>query len=342
MDDRRKKKMKRILMIAVKIGFGSALAIYLAGVLNLNFATSAGSISLLTLVTTKWETVKLSAARVATFFIAVILILAFLNLSHITSDWIVYGVYVFLVVVISEYLGWKATISVNAVIGTHFLTTDVINAAFVLNEFKLLLIGISIAIVLNLFHDYQGQKNGLLKDMRLTEERLQGILADIEVYLRRGPQDEKSVVWEKIRKLEEDLEPVIADAYDYQDNTFASHPGYYIDYFEMRRDQLEVLDILHSELRKIRSIPQQAELVAEYIEDLRVHVTEFNDPQKQIEELEQVFINMKDEPLPKSREEFESRAVLYHVLMDLEEFLTYKKKFIEGLTEEQKRIYWKK
>lgn len=37
---------------------------------------------------------------------------------------------------------------------------------------------------------------------------------------------------------------------------------------------------------------------------------------------------MKKEPLPVTREEFESRALLYHILMDLEEFLIEKKRFV--------------
>ena len=43
---------------------------------------------------------------------------------------------------------------------------------------------------------------------------------------------------------------------------------------------------------------------------------------------------------PKTREEFENRAVLYHILMDLEEFLIFKKRFIDMLNEEHFRVYW--
>ena len=49
---------------------------------------------------------------------------------------------------------------------------------------------------------------------------------------------------------------------------------------------------------------------------------------------------MKKEGLPVNREEFESRAVLYHILMDLEEFLVFKQRFVKGLNERQKREYW--
>ena len=45
--------------------------------------------------------------------------------------------------------------------------------------------------------------------------------------------------------------------------------------------------------------------------------------------------------LPQTMEALESRAMLYHILMDLEEFLVYKARFIRGLDEQQKRKYWK-
>lgn len=51
---------------------------------------------------------------------------------------------------------------------------------------------------------------------------------------------------------------------------------------------------------------------------------------------------MKQEPLSASWIEFESRAILYHVLMDLEDFLLFKKKFVEELSEQKRMIYWEK
>ena len=50
---------------------------------------------------------------------------------------------------------------------------------------------------------------------------------------------------------------------------------------------------------------------------------------------------MKQQPLPVTREEFESRAILYHILMDLEEFLIAKKRFVEELDDVKLETYWK-
>ena len=110
---------KKILILSLKIALGSSAAMLIAQTLQLQNAASAGIIALLTIVTTKWETVKLSIARIITFLIAVVLSL--LLFSNSASQWEIYGIYIFFLVIISEMLGFKSTISVNAVIGTHFL-----------------------------------------------------------------------------------------------------------------------------------------------------------------------------------------------------------------------------
>ena len=63
-------KWKRALLLAGKIAIGSSLAIYSAELLHLQFSSSAGIVTLLTLITTKKGTLKLSIARVITFFLA--------------------------------------------------------------------------------------------------------------------------------------------------------------------------------------------------------------------------------------------------------------------------------
>lgn len=331
------RQVKRVLLQAIKIAVGSSVAIYLAHILGLEYEASAGSITLLTLVTTKWETVKLSFYRMATFVLAVVL--AALTFGHMTSSWLAYGIYVFLIVAVSHSLGWSATISVNAVIGTHFLMTRDFSPEFIRNELFLVMIGITIAIVLNLFYDYEGQRQDLIRYMRETENQLQILLCELAAYLHN--KDMEINVWDQIIAFEGRMHEFITAAYDYQDNTFHSHPGYYIDYFEMRLAQLQVLHNLHYEIKKIRKMPKQALVIADYIMYMADYVVEMNIPDQQIEKLEEISEQMKQEELPKTREEFEGRALLYHILMDLEEFLVYKKRFVNGLDEKKLRIYWK-
>lgn len=331
-------KLRKMLLLAAKIGIGSSVAIYIAEMLHLQYATSAGIVTLLTLITTKWETLKLSVLRLVTYVISVTL--CWLVFHIVPSMWIEYGIFLFLLVFMCELMGWRSTLSVNAVIGTHFLVVQDFTVDFLINELLLVVIGITIAIILNLIHINNVQESGLIRNMRHVEHQMKDILIELAGYLNQRASGNR--VWDDINKLELELEEYIEAAYEHQNNTFHSHPGYYIDYFEMRLKQCGALYNLHSEMQRMREMPKQAGIVADFIYDITQYVTEMNDPKKQMEELQQLVENIQNEPLPKTRREFESRAELYHTLMDLEEFLMYKKRFVEQIDATQFKIYWKK
>ncbi len=339
MNGRKRKKIENMVLQAAKIGLGSSMAIYVASSLNLQFQASAGTIALLTLMTTKWETLKLSAYRLITFGISVFL--AWFIFTNVESRWISYGLYILILIVISEGIGMRATISVNSVIGAHFMQTHDFSLQFIWNELMLVVIGIVIAIIVNLFHLYASNRKELVRCMRYTEEKLQMILMEMAVYLHKEKMSGSISVWDEIDALEHKLQEFIGEAYEYQDNTFQSHPQYYIDYFEMRHQQLGLLHSLHHEMRRIRMVPDQANIVADYMTYLADYVIEVNAPDAQLEELQKLLDGFRTQPLPVTREEFESRAILYHVLMDIEDFILFKKRFVDELDEHQLRRYWK-
>ena len=335
-----KRKLKKTVLLAVKIAVGCGIAIYIAEALKLEYAVSAGTVTLLSLLGTKWETVKFSLVRLGTFFLTVMLI--FLIMPRMHSEWIAYGVIVFLLVFLTNLMGWRATLSVNAIITAHYMTRQDFAPAFLFNVFMLVFIGVVIAIVLNLFHLNKSQKKDLMEGIRYVETAMQADLREVAGYLMGEQMKEQRSrsVWVDITLLEGKLRELMEEAREYQDNTFESHHDYYLDYFEMRLDQCRMLDSLHYEMRKMRSMPKQARVIADYIRYLADYVVEKNVPEKQMVRLNEIFAEMEKEELPESREEFESRALLYHILMDLEEFLKYKQAFVEGLGERQRKEYW--
>lgn len=330
------KKIKKSLLLAVKVAIGSSAAIYIAGVLRLEYASSAGIITLLSLLATKWETVKLSLFRLVSFFITAAL--AWLLFPHLDSKWIAFGIIILIMTFLADFLGLRATLSVNAVAATHFMTDRSITVYALNNELMLVLIGIAIALFLNMFHFNHNRKMDIIGGMRYAEERLQSILRELADYLLQQNTDRD--VWEEIRLLERKLREYEKEAAEYQDNTFQTHTRYYSDYFEMRMNQCHMLDSLHAEIIRISSKPNQAEVVAGYMHYLAEYVVERNLPDAQIERLHQIFEEMKEDGLPETREEFESRALLYHILMDIEEFLKFKYEFVKNLDDRQRKEYW--
>ena len=331
-------KAEKLLLLSVKIAVGASLAIYIAEYLRLENAASAGIITLLSVLTTKWGTLKLSLLRIVTFLATAAG--CWLIFRYVQGDWIGFGILLFFMVILCELTGLRNTLSVNAVIATHILTARAFSIGFFLNEFLLVLIGVSLAFLLNLFQGNRSHKKVMIENMRYTEQQLQEILERVAVYLRE--KNTEGSIWADIGRLEEKLKIFIEQAYEYQNNTWHFHPAYYIDYFEMRRKQYSILHNLHYEIKKIRNMPDQAEVVADYICYLKKHVTEMNDPKEQIEDLHKILEDMEQARLPKSWEEFEGKAKVYHIMMDLEEFLICKKRFVESLDEKKLRIYWNK
>ena len=327
-----KKRFKRICSKSLKIAVGSGLAIVLANLLGLKYDIFAGTITLLTILTTKWETIRLSLYRMVTFLFSVIV--CFLVFNHLGGGWLEYGVFVLIMVLFCEALGWGATISVNAVIGAHFFTEANFSPQFIFNEFALLLIGIAIAVVLSLYSNNRGTQKKVLQDIQYVEEQLKEILAHMADYLRKEPL--KHSVWDDINQLEAKIKDCIEDAYEYNNNSFSKHPEYYIDYFEMRLLQIDELHSLHYEMRKMQSMPEQAEIVAEFMDFVTESIGKMLVLDSQLERLYGILGHMKEQELPKTRDEFESRAILYHVLMDMEDFLLIKKRFVDNLDEQYK------
>lgn len=318
-------KWKRALLLAAKIALGSSLAIYTAELLGLQFSSSAGIVTLLTVLTTKKGTLKLSAARIATFFLAAAV--TAVTFLRIQSEWLAYGLFVFLVTLLSEAAGWRATISTNAVIGTHFLMNKDFSPQFYYNEFLLVCIGIVFAFLLNLWQDTKGEKRHFAERIHHSEQRMQSLLEEIAKYLSGQPA--RKHLWRELTSIESQMRRAIREAFEYEGNTYGEDAAYYARYFAMRLDQCRILHNLQREVQKIKNMPVQAQVVADYIRYMSQYVKELNEPALQLQRLEEIFLAMEEEPLPVSRAEFESRAVLYHILMDLEEFLLEKKRFID-------------
>lgn len=330
-------KYGKNLWLAVKIGLGSSVAIFIARALQLDYATSAGTVTLLTLMTSRWETMRLAATRIATF--AATILVSWVILTHVDSIWISYGLALTVVVFMAESLGWRATISVNSVVVSHLLMDENFNAKAIWNELQLVLIGVILALVLNLIYGNSYYKKKIVSYMRETETRLQTLLKDLAAFLSGEAMGE--AVWDEMCKLKEDIDSYGKVADEYQSNTFQSNPEYYADYFEMRWKQCSILRNLYHELEGIRDLPIEAGIISEYLYYLSNYMLEINVPQRQIERLQETFEEMRSHDLPKSREEFETRAMLYHILIDIETFLNFKADFVSTLSPAQLERYEK-
>lgn len=165
-------------MHALRTGIGSSLAILFAEFFSLEFSSSAGIITLLTLASTKTETIQLGINRISTFLITMLFTLVFH--FFFGNHWFTFGIVLTIITFIFSFKNVLSTLSVNAVSITHLMFRDSITLHDLLNELYLLLIGLAIAMIVNQFQDYSRQKKFLEKSKKSSKE---GLLISLKRWL---------------------------------------------------------------------------------------------------------------------------------------------------------------
>lgn len=318
----------------IKIAAGSVAAIFIADVLNLDYSTSAGIITLLTIQDTSRETISISVKRVLAFLLATFF--SYMVFHVIGYHVLAFGIFLFLFIACCTPLHLREAVSTNAVLATHYYLAKEMTWASVGNEALLLLVGAGVGTLLNLY--MPGKVKEIRSTQRILEEDLKNVLLRMAEYIRK--KDRADYTGDCFEKLQTDIAKGEKQAFAYMNNTFFQESKYFMQYINMREQQCVVLKEIYKKIISLRTIPQQTEQVAAFIYQTGVSFGESNNARGLLEELSGLCIQMKDSPLPVSREEFEDRAVLYGILMDLDYFLQLKKEFADALTQEQIGKYW--
>ncbi|MDE6960446.1 MAG: hypothetical protein K2P27_06250, partial [Lachnospiraceae bacterium] len=190
------RKHRRMILKGLKIAVGGCLAIAVAELFHLQYAASAGIITLLTVQDTRKGTIQLAKDRLLSFLLSTFLIfLCFHAADHL--GWVRYGVYIFLMVITSYYFEWQNAISVNAVMGTHYLMSWNCSLAFALNELSLVIIGTGVALVMN--WKMPSRLKEIQDGMQKIEDAMQQVLLELSWYLSGGKEEDQ--VWFDLDRL---------------------------------------------------------------------------------------------------------------------------------------------
>ncbi len=165
----------------LKIAIGSAAAIFLADRLGLNYSTSAGIITLLTIQDTRRETIMIAAKRIGAFLLATVLAYGLFQLFgyHVFS----FGIFLLLFIAGCMSLRLQDAVSINAVLATHYLMEKNMSFSLIGNEALILLIGAGIGTLLNL---YMPGKSREIRAMQYQlEEDLRTVLLRMSEYIKK-------------------------------------------------------------------------------------------------------------------------------------------------------------
>ncbi len=314
--------MKSHLIKSIKIAVAALLSIFLAGELGLKSSATAGIITILSIQNTKKETVRTVLRRGAAYALA--LFIAAICFKLLGYTLVAFAVYLLTFAFFCMVVGLQEGITTAAVLISHFLNAGNMSLPMLMNETGLFIIGSGIGIMVNLH----------LRRRDADFERLAQVVDDqIKDTLRRMAEwlPNPNRACDRIHRFDE-LDEAIRQAklcaVANMNNSFFHKDTYELDYIRMREQQTVVLKGIYKNIMQIGYLPEQAKRVAAYLAELEQAYHKYNTVTEYLDKLQALGEEMRREKLPQTREEFEARAILFYVLMQLEELLWIKRRFV--------------
>ena len=317
-----KKEPQNIIFNTIKIAGASILSILLATIFHLDFAVSAGIITILTIQPTKRETLQTAAGRCYAFIAA--LAIAFTSFTLFGYTLTAFMIYLFFFILCCQLFGWYSSMAMNSVLISHFLTFGNMNLTSILNEIFIFTIGVGIGIIANLHL----RKNAgyILKLQQETDTQIKQILKKMSERIMY--QDVSDYNEQSFRELKSSLRKAQAIADQNYKNQFDKNDTYGIDYLQMRDKQYHVLYEMYKSTRTLETTPITAKTVSDLFLEISENYHRNNTATELLEHFYKIQKEMKEKPLPTKRKEFEDRARLFILLNYIEEFLEIKRDFM--------------
>lgn len=312
------------VIMGVKVALGAAAAIGLALLLRLEYAATAGIITVLSLMGTKRETLRIALGRLMA--LAAGTAIAFVCYSLLDYGLAGFTAYLFLFAVLCYACRWGYAVPMVSVLISHYMAAENMGLAMLANEALLFLIGTGIGIAVNLH--LRADERAMQRHMTTVDELMRAAMHAVS----RGPEG-LAYASQVLEALKRELTMAEQLAVDNADNTFGDAPLYPVRYVQMRANQRKILSqITHAMADVQTETPQRGEVCA-LLARVAEEYSRENDVSALLAAVKDVLADMRTQELPRSREEFESRAVLYYVLLRTEDFLLLKRQFHEENTD---------
>ena len=312
--------MNKVLFNTLKITFSAIIAIVFAYLFHLDFYISAGIVTILTIQSTKKETIYTALERLIAFCIAILI--SYITNTLLGYSIISFGVYLLFYIFICQYKKWYASMAVNSVLISHFLTFQSMDLYALINEVLLFVIGVSVGVLANMhLHQDIDYMNALKQE---ADDQIKHILKRMSIRIMGNVEDYDGECFDRLNQF---IVQAKAVSIENENNVVLGNNHYNREYIRMREHQTQVLYEMYKAVRTIDTAPSTAMIISAFLEKISLEYHEDNDCESLIKEFRDIDLKMKEHPLPKDRIEFENRAKLFSLLRLIEEFLEIKQNY---------------
>jgi len=306
-------------MRILKLTIGAAVAIIIAYFLGLTNPLTAGTIVLLSLGKTRRSSLQTAFVRVK----ALGLTLVFASIVFFTTGFNIISFVLFLCLYIPLILILKLDegLIIGAVTAGQILAQQLITIPILINSISLFAIGVMIAFLLNLY--MPNLSKHILNDQRYIESTFRDILLTISTILK-GDDNFNTTIFDNTEVF---INKAIKQAKVNEENFIFVDVTYYGKYIRMRKRQFYILKHMFELALRVDMNLDIATEVAKIVESLAYSLSEFGDGEQTLKILSNFSELCQKGELPKSRAEFENRAVLFQILSEMRHFIELKRDF---------------
>lgn len=306
---------KQVVHISLKMTLAGIIALFLAYILKIEYYTTAAAIAVLSIQWTKTDFIVIAIKRIISGLFAILL--AYLLFNIIDNGFIVFAVFLMIFTTVSWIFKIQEGIVPSIVIVTHFLLVPVINLSFLLEEAAILFIAIGVAFIVNMLYP-QFSFRKVTYDLKQVDNIIATELKRIVASLQTGSNNLEMI------KAKSKLKQIMTEAKMIDRDVIMRNDHRYITYLYMRNTQLETLELINKHLKLIINNHPYKQKIALFLEKVSDNIA-FENRAKELKlellALRNYFIKVE---LPKTRTEFEIRAMLFQILNELELFLQLK------------------
>lgn len=306
----------------IKIVLATVISIWVAQALGLQNPYAAGVVAILSVLDTRRDTLRTAAARFGSTLLAFAigtLIFSWLGFTVIAFGW-----YLMVYIPLAYRLRLQDGIAPCSVLVTHFILAESTSWTWQINGLSLMAIGLIVALVFQIWMpSYAKQLTKLKDDIEIQMRQTLTMMGDVLL-------DPAAVVPEIVqgcRWLTQLLDRMNQLALSEFDNQLFSESDYYLRYVKMRQEQVQIMQQMMRVLPNIELSTQANPVVARLYHETADQFHEHNTGISLLEDISELYGYFRDSDLPQTREEFESRAMLFHLLTDFERFLEVKRDF---------------
>ncbi|MBU5265331.1 aromatic acid exporter family protein [Virgibacillus proomii] len=307
----------------IKTAIGTPIAIWLAQLLGVTNFVSAGILTILCIQPSRKKSFLSAWNRFLACIIASIFSIVFFH--FIGYNPIILGLLLVIFIPVTVLLKITQGIATSSVIILNLYGAGYLDVKFLMDQFLLIIIGIGTGLLLNLYMPSLDRK--LKEKQEELEKNFQVVLYEIALYVRN-----KNIDWDgkeitRIQKILEEANDLVERD---KENHLLRDKHIYRDYFKMRERQFELLQRMLPLVTKLPEKYTISEKIASFFEELSNAVHPENTAIIRLEKLEKLREEFDQEDLPCTKAEFETRANLFRLLHDIEEYLILKLKYKES------------